>query len=127
MVSDLNGAIRDKSELGVVSADGRIVTAWHPRTSELETSYVHEDFARRFIYRMTNDGSPPHYANGRVTFDVDVDASAVWHACCDYILIEQERSRKARCHLQGELEPQEANSLQERWLSQATTLTSANE
>ena len=87
---------------------GRIVTAWHPRTSELETSYVHEDFARRFIYRMTNDGAPPHYANGRVTFDVDVDASAVWHACCDYILIEQERSRKARCHLQGELEPQEA-------------------
>jgi glycogen debranching enzyme len=106
---------------------GRIVTTWRPRAGELETSYVHDDFARRLVYRLTNDGPPPHYANGRVTFQVEVDAGAVWHACGDYILVERGRSRMAQCHLEGELSPPQAQALHDRWLLEATALRSANE
>ena len=106
---------------------GRIVTEWRPASSELETSYVHDDFARSFIYRMTNDGPAPHYANGRVTFDVSLDPGGVWHACCDYILVELERARAARCHLEGSFSPPQANLLQQRWMEQATSLRTPNE
>jgi len=106
---------------------GRIVTEWRPEKGELETSYVHDDFARRFVYRLANDGPAPHYANGRVTFDVSVEPGEVWHACCDYVLADVEMTRTPRCHLEGSLSPTQAQALQNRWLRQVTSLRSSNE
>src|SRR2546430_720664 len=55
-------------KLGHLVRRGRILTRWHDRRAELETSYTNRDFRRSLVYRLLNTSSPPAYANGRVPF-----------------------------------------------------------
>src|SRR6185369_5063410 len=66
-------------KVGTLVRRGRIVTRWHGRERELETSYVNRDFHRTLVFRLLESTSPPDYANGRVTFDVQLPAGATWH------------------------------------------------
>jgi glycogen debranching enzyme len=106
---------------------GRIVTEWHERRGELHTSYSYRDFHRRFIYRLRNSGSSPAYANGRITFEIDLEPGATWHSCCDYLLVHGQRIRAPMRRCDPELRDTELEQFQRQWLSQATALTSANE
>src|SRR2546429_7161149 len=63
-------------KLGHLVRRGRIVTRWHDRRAELETSYTNRDFRRSLVYRLPNASSPPGYANGRVTFEVELRTGA---------------------------------------------------
>ena len=105
---------------------GRIITRWHPWRAELETAYANRDFRRRLVYRLLNSGSPPSYANGRVTFELDLAPGATWHTCCHYLLDRGEAVRAPRrgCHHDGVASE---DALQDRWVSGATKVTSANE
>jgi glycogen debranching enzyme len=106
---------------------GRIETAWDPERGEVRTSYTHRDFRREFVYRLVNAESAAHYANGRVTFEIELAPGATWHACAHYILAGggQVRSPVYGCaHLDEETE---FDRLQAGWLAQAARLTSANE
>ena len=105
---------------------GRIVTRWHPGRAELETAYANRDFRRRLVYRLLNSGSPPSYANGRVTFELDLAPGATWHTCCHYLLDRGEAVRAPRRGCQHDGVASE-DALQDRWLSGATKVTSANE
>ena len=105
---------------------GRIVTRWHPWRAELETSYTHRDFRRRVVYQPLNSASSPGYANGRVTFELELAPGATWHTCCNYLLDRGEAVRappRGTCHDGGA----SANALHDRWLDAATKVTSANE
>src|SRR5262249_1998230 len=73
-------------KLGQVLRRGRILTRWHAGRAELETSYANRDFHRSLIFRLLGSTSPPDYANGRVTFDLELAAGATWRTCCDYVL-----------------------------------------
>lgn len=106
---------------------GRIVTEWHERRGELHTSYSYRDFHRRFIYRLHDSGSPPAYANGRITFEISLEPGAIWHSCSDYLLVHGERVRVPVRRCDPERRDTELDRLQRQWLSQATALTSANE
>jgi glycogen debranching enzyme len=106
---------------------GRIVTRWRDRARELESSYTHRDFRRRFIYRLVNSGSRPRYANGRITFEIDLAPGATWHSCCDYILAQGQRVLAPSRDGQHEHEETALDWLQHQWLDGATSLTSANE
>ena len=105
---------------------GRIVTRWHPWRAELETAYANRDFRRRLVYRLLNSGSPPSYANGRVTFELDLAPGATWHTCCHYLLDRGEAVRAPRRGCQHDGVASE-DALQDRWLSGATKVTSTNE
>ena len=105
---------------------GRIITRWHPWRAELETAYANRDFRRRLVYRLLNSGSPPSYANGRVTFELDLAPGATWHTCCHYLLDRGEAVRAPRRGCQHDGVASE-DALQDRWLSGATKVTSANE
>ena len=113
-------------KLGTLVRRGRIVTRWRGRERELETSYVNRDFHRSLIFRLLESSSPPDYANGRVTFDVQLPAGATWHTCCDYVLVHGRSARAPRraCYDRSGTEP---DPLQREWLDVATKLTSANE
>jgi len=104
---------------------GRIETDWHPRQSELHTSYTNRDFHRRLIFRLHNSGARPGYANGRITFDVELPPGGTWHTCCDYLLVLGQRVR-APIH-DCNLGRTELDELQHEWEERATKLTSANE
>jgi glycogen debranching enzyme len=106
---------------------GRIVTEWHERRGELHTSYSYRDFHRRFIYRLRNSGSSPAYANGRITFEIDLEPGATWHSCCDYLLVHGARVRVPLRRCDPERRDTEQDQFQRQWLSQATAITSANE
>src|SRR5581483_8897654 len=105
---------------------GRIVTNWDGKRQELRTSYTHRDFRRNFTYRVLNNGSRPVYANGRITFEVELAPGASWHSCGFYVLGHGARVREPlrACHDSAETELDE---LQREWEDCATKLTSANE
>src|SRR5713101_4731367 len=64
---------------------GRIETQWNQDARELRTSYSNLDFACTLVYRISS-GTHPHYANGRITFPLELQPGASWHTCCDYVL-----------------------------------------
>lgn len=106
---------------------GHIVTEWREEAGELQTSYTHRDFHRRFIYRLLNSDSQPHYANGRITFAIELAPGATWHSCCYYVFVQGERVRapvQARNH---EAEETALDWLQYQWQNEAPKLSSANE
>lgn len=104
---------------------GHIVTRWDEDRSEVRTAYTNRDFHRCFTYQLRNCTSPPDYANGRITFEVSLEAGATWHTCCYYILEGSDWVRVpiTECHqLSAHTE-----QLQQQWLAGATKVTTANE
>jgi glycogen debranching enzyme len=106
---------------------GRIVTEWDEKRQTLRTSYSNRDFERVFTYCLSESGSPPVYANGRITFPILLESHASWHACSEYMFGVQQRMRRPlrRCyHLPRNTRIDE---LERQWMAHATALTSANE
>ncbi len=102
---------------------GHIHTEWDEERSELHTSYTNRDFRRRFTFHAFDSDTRPHYANGRVTFPIELGPGAAWHSCCEYVLAHDDQERApAHVHPEGG-----ADEVQRRWLAAATTLTSSNE
>jgi len=116
-------------KLGHLVRRGRIVTQWN-EGAELETSYTNQDFQRSLIYRLKHSSSPPIYANGRISFEVELPAGAAWHTCCHYLLV---RGRDVRapdeacyCDPRGDADAGK-DRLHRKWLDLATKVTTANE
>jgi glycogen debranching enzyme len=107
---------------------GNIVTTWDQKQAELTTTYTHRGFHRRLVYRLLRSDSRPHYANGRLTFQVELGPGKAWHSCCYYIFVEGRRVREpvygCRLHPVGETE---MDRRQQRWTEYATVLDSSNE
>jgi glycogen debranching enzyme len=105
---------------------GRIETRWDKEVQELKTLYENHDFHRNFIYKIASD-SPPAYANGRITFDIELPPATSWHACCEYSLAEHAHalSPTRTCLLKSN--ETKFDSLHREWLSQTTSLSSSNE
>ena len=54
---------------------GRIETEWDAKRHELRTHYTHRDFRRTFFYRAKSE-PPPVYANGRLSFEIELQPGA---------------------------------------------------
>lgn len=104
---------------------GHIVTKWNQESSSLHTTYTNRDFHRCFIYQARDYTSPPQYANGRITFEISLEAGASWHTCCYYILANGDRTRTpiSECYQRSS----DTEQLQRQWLECATKVTTANE
>ncbi len=66
---------------------GIIRSHWDDRRSALLTTYHHDDFHRRFLYRLHDTTSEPRFSNGRIVFDVALAPQASWHAQADHVPI----------------------------------------
>ncbi len=106
---------------------GRIETVWHPQRGQLVTTYTNRDFHRTFIYRVVHPESRPHYANGRITFEIELQPGATWHACCDYVLGENETLHVPLHDCKRDITDTPLVRLQRQWQETTTKLTSANE
>ena len=69
---------------GDIVRRGHITTDWSAGRAQLRTVYRNKDFHREVIIRARNAGRAPVYANGRLSFDVDLEPAASWHACLLY-------------------------------------------
>jgi len=107
---------------------GRVTTEWYESTGELANAYSNRDFRRELRYRILNAGSSPHYANGRISFEVALEPGATWHTCAFYVLVEGDRVREPvhGCH-QAEEADTSFDQLQREWRALATRITVANE
>ena len=106
---------------------GRIVTQWQEGRGELETSYTNRDFRRSLVYRLVNSSSAPTYANGRVTFEVELAPGATWHSCCQYLLLRDEAGRAPQRACYHDAAETDQDRLYRHCLEVATKVTTANE
>jgi glycogen debranching enzyme len=109
---------------------GRIVTHWDKRKGELDNQYVNADFNRHFVYRPFNSGSQAQYANGRVSFEIDLAPGASWHTCCNHVLVLGERIREPKrdCPAaKGGPQNTREDELHRQWEAGVTKLSTANE
>jgi glycogen debranching enzyme len=82
-------------ESGALVRRGHIKTRWDEEHNQLETRYENDDFYRCLVYQISNYSSRPHYANGRVIFEVSLEPGDSWHSCCKYNLIDKQHVREA--------------------------------
>lgn len=111
---------------------GHIETRWDEQENQLETSYRHDNFYRCLIYQPTNYSSNPHYANGRIIFEISLAPGESWHSCCKYNLIDNQYRREAVdfCY-QATVDPTVINTeierLHQQWSKSVTDLVCSNE
>ena len=65
---------------------GRITTDWSQAKQELRTSYRNADFARAVTVAVAQGQSSGIYANGRLSFEIDLEPGEAWHCCLLYAL-----------------------------------------
>ncbi len=60
---------------------GEKVTEWHGPRQELVTSYENQDFHRAFRVHIQKTRSRARYANGKLSFHVELPPGGAWHTC----------------------------------------------
>jgi glycogen debranching enzyme len=129
---DLEIAIRsDFADLFDVRADrvvprGHLATEWSEARSRLTTIYRHEDFRRQLAVRVCRSGSQAVYANGRVTFPIDLPPGRSWHACLLYDLGQQDAILEAPSACIAESGKSKAGERHAQWQHDVTKIHSSN-
>jgi glycogen debranching enzyme len=71
---------------------GRITTDWSHTKQQLRTSYRNGDFARAVAITPAKGRPSGTYANGRLSFEINLDPGEAWHCCLLYALEDGDRS-----------------------------------
>jgi glycogen debranching enzyme len=71
---------------GNIVRRGRIITEWPNEALQLRTIYRNQDFCREVTVVARRNDSPSVYANGRLSFEIDLAPGAAWHSCLLYEL-----------------------------------------
>jgi glycogen debranching enzyme len=106
---------------------GHIESEWTGDRQELTTRYSHRDFGRSLVVRLECSDSRAVYANGRISFEIDLPAGGAWHACCKYDLVANDKVQSAHetC-VQAHQTLESAHSLA-HWKEVTTQITTPNE
>ena len=76
---------------GRIVRRGRISTQWSDAKQELSTSYSNGDFARAVTVAPQCQQGKAVYANGRLSFEIDLGPGEAWHCCLLYTLADGDR------------------------------------
>jgi glycogen debranching enzyme len=77
---------------GNIVRRGRIITKWSQTKQQLRTIYRNGDFVRAVTVASGSRHATAVYANGRLSFEVDLDPSEAWHCCLLYTLEDGKRT-----------------------------------
>ncbi|MEW9585138.1 glycogen debranching N-terminal domain-containing protein [Paraburkholderia sp. DGU8] len=111
---------------GKVVRRGHIATAWDETAQQLVTSYVNGTFGRRLTITLSGADSPAAYANGRITFNVDLQAAEQWHGCLRYALTDGPKTYTAPEECSGSTRPTGNEQDQTDWRNTVLRLESSN-
>ncbi|HEY5411613.1 MAG TPA: glycogen debranching N-terminal domain-containing protein, partial [Caulobacteraceae bacterium] len=67
-----------------VTRRGDIEVTWPAKSETLTTTYTNKNFRRAIRVRASDAGSPMTYANGRLSFKVELEPGATWRASLLY-------------------------------------------
>jgi|EndMetStandDraft_5_1072996.scaffolds.fasta_scaffold27536_1 glycogen debranching enzyme len=76
---------------GNIVRRGRIITKWSQTKQQLRTVYRNADFVRAVTVAPGDRQPKAVYANGRLSFEVDLDPGGIWHCCLLYTLEDGKR------------------------------------
>jgi hypothetical protein len=65
---------------------GRIATEWSQPRQRLRTTYSNGDFRRAIALSTARSSTKAAFANGRLSFEVDLQPGERWHTCLLYTL-----------------------------------------
>ncbi len=106
---------------------GRIETRWSEHQQRLATTYVNGDFSRAVTISPRRHSSRAVYANGRLSFEIGLDAGQSWHCCLVYDLADGDKQFPApedcTAHAHGS---QHAETLAD-WLRTVMKIRTSNE
>ena len=112
---------------GRIVRRGRISTQWSDAKQELSTSYSNGDFARAVTVAPQCPQGKAVYANGRLSFEIDLGPGEAWHCCLLYTLADGDRLFEAPTDCVGHTkESQHAVSLAD-WLHTVLKIRTSNE
>jgi len=77
---------------GSIVRRGRITTKWSQTKQQLRTVYRNADFVRAVTVAPASRQAKAVYANGRLSFEVDLDPGEAWHCCLLYTLEDGKRT-----------------------------------
>jgi glycogen debranching enzyme len=119
---------------------GNEQTIWSAQEKLLRTTYDHKDFHRAVCYRILND-VVVGYANGRIFFDITLEAGQYWYTCVEMLLehgqhIERPGGVCSREHLgtasagatpgRGQDPLSNFDERQARWQKRCTNISTSN-
>ncbi len=104
---------------------GRITTQWDPGGQSLANTYRNQDFVRGVT--ITAAGAEALYANGRLSFAIDLEPGAGWHCCLRYDLLDcgQEITAPQSC-VAHDAENRHAADLRD-WQRRVMKISTSNE
>jgi glycogen debranching enzyme len=76
---------------GSIVRRGRITTKWSQPKQQLRTVYRNRNFVRAVTVATGHPQAKAVYANGRLSFEVELDAGEAWHCCLLYTLEDGKR------------------------------------
>jgi len=106
---------------------GNITAEWNSAASELISTYQHAGFSRSLSFRVRSNASPAVYANGRISFLIDLPPEASWHACCHFEFIEPGRAWRSSSRCSHEIEQSENIAELNSWKNVTTSISTSNE
>src|SRR5665213_1155936 len=83
---------------GDIVRRGRITTAWSQHAARLTIVYINKDFERRIAVTAHKWDSKPVYANGRISFQLELKPGEMWHSCLLYAVGDGETIDHAPDH-----------------------------
>ena len=70
----------------------KISSHWSASKAQLGTVYTNRDFSRDITISIHRSSAAAVYANGRLSFEVEMDPGSSWHACLLYRLTDGGRN-----------------------------------
>jgi glycogen debranching enzyme len=112
---------------GDIVRRGRITTNWSDTKQRLRTIYRNGDFVRAVTVAPERQQTRAVYANGRLSFEIDIDPGASWHSCLFYTLTDGDRTFAAPSDcVDQHHKSQHAETLSD-WLQSVLNIHTSNE
>lgn len=112
---------------GRIVRRGRITTQWSESGPQLTMSYCNRDFRRELLIRSVMASSPANFANGRITFEVELEPAASWHACLEYDIGDGERRLAAPTACVPDCERTHTGTMLDDWKRTVLKISTSNE
>ena len=74
---------------------GRIATEWDDDAQVLSSTYTNGTFRRALVTQVRNSDSPCGFANGRLSFPIEIKPGGSWHVCLRHDLLDGDRVHAA--------------------------------
>jgi glycogen debranching enzyme len=110
---------------GKIVRRGRISTEWSHFRQKLQTTYRNEDFMRKVTIAPV--AKKAVYANGRLSFEIELAPGANWHNCLAYTLEDSERIYPPPTGCAGQSHTTEQAEPLAKWLETVLKIRTSNE